>query len=78
MMGIPNEECDDLLSPGIVFCQTSLQGFLQMEPITDESEEMFSRNKHNTNIMHVGDTILDYVSESGIDENWCLFDNQST
>ena len=28
--------------------------------------------------MHVGDTILDAAAEAGIDENWCLLDNQST
>ena len=28
--------------------------------------------------MYVVDTILDAATESGIDENWCLLDNQST
>ena len=28
--------------------------------------------------MHVGNTILDAAAETGIDENWCLLDNQST
>ena len=28
--------------------------------------------------MHVGDTIMAAVAEAGIDENWCLLDNQST
>ena len=28
--------------------------------------------------MHVGDTILAAAENAGIDENWCLFDNQST
>ena len=29
-------------------------------------------------IMHVGDAILAAAAEAGIDENWCLLDNQST
>ena len=29
-------------------------------------------------IMHMGDTILAAVAEVGIDENWCLIDNQLT
>ena len=28
--------------------------------------------------MHVVDIILDAAAEAGIDENWCLIDNQST
>ena len=39
---------------------------------------MFSQNKHNTNIMRVGDNILAAAAEAGIYENWCLLDNQST
>ena len=34
--------------------------------------------KGNTRIMHMGDTILDAAAESRIDEDWCLFKNQST
>ena len=34
--------------------------------------------KGDFRIMHVGNTILAAAVESGIDENWCLFDNQST
>ena len=34
-MGIPAKDWDDLQSPGLVFCQTSSQEVLQMEPITD-------------------------------------------
>ena len=49
-----------------------------MEPITDESKYIFLRNKRNTNTMCVGDTILDTAAESGIDENWCLIDSQTT
>ena len=37
-----------------------------------------SCKKCNVNIMRVGYTILDDESESDIDENWCLIDNQST
>ena len=34
--------------------------------------------KHDcySNIMRVGDTILDAASEAGIDEHWCLLYNQ--
>ena len=28
--------------------------------------------------MHVGDNILSAAAEAGIDENWCLIDNQLT
>ena len=28
--------------------------------------------------MHVGNTVLAAAAEDGIDENWCLLDNQST
>ena len=34
--------------------------------------------KGNASIMHVGDTILDDAEEAGINEKWCLLDNQST
>ena len=34
--------------------------------------------KGDVSIMHVGDTIMAASAEAGIDENWCLFDNQST
>ena len=49
-----------------------------MEPITDKYQELFSRNKLNYNIMHVGDTILAAVAEAGIDINLCLLKNKST
>ena len=76
-MGIPNKEWDDLPSPGIMFLQTSSQEVLNMEPITDEFQGVFSRNKRNTKIMCVRDTILASSAEAGIDEDWCLLDNQS-
>ena len=34
--------------------------------------------KGDANIIHVGCTILADAAEAGIDENWCLLDNQST
>ena len=49
-----------------------------MESITDKIQEVLSCNKLNTKKMYVGDTILASASETGIDENWGLFDNQST
>ena len=49
-----------------------------METLTDKVQEVFSRNKRNAKIMCVVDTILAAKSESSIDKNWCLIDNQST
>ena len=49
-----------------------------METITDRVKEVFLCNKHNSNIILVGDTILSATSEAGIYENWCLLDNYST
>ena len=77
-MGIPTNEWDDIPYPGIMLCQTSSQEILQMVTITNKSQELLSHNKHNANIMRVGDTILSAASEAGIGENWCLLDNQST
>ena len=71
-MVIPTNEWDDIPSPGLMFCQTSSQEVLQMEPITDESKEMFSHKKRNDNIMCVGDTILAAAEEAVIDKNCCL------
>ena len=34
--------------------------------------------KGNVSIMQVDDTILASAAETGIDENWCLLDNQLT
>ena len=34
--------------------------------------------KVDSRIMHVGNTILAAAAEAGIDENWCLLDNQLT
>ena len=48
-----------------------------MESITNEIKEYFSLNKRNTNIMNMGDTILDAATEDGIYENWCLINNKS-
>ena len=49
-----------------------------MEPIIDKVQEVLLLNTRNTNIMHMGYTILADATESGIDENCCLIDNQST
>ena len=78
MMGSPTEVWYDIPSTGLMLCHTKSQEFLQMELITDEVQEMFSRNKRNGNIMRVGYTILDSAEEAGIDENCCLINNQST
>ena len=78
MIGFPNKEWDYIPSPGIVFFQTSSQEVLQTEPIIDEIKESFLHNKCNDNVMSVGDTILAATAESGIDKNWCIFDNKST
>ena len=34
--------------------------------------------KGDDRIMHVGDTIMAAAADSGIDEHWCLIDNQLT
>ena len=78
IMGIPTKEWDYIPSPGLVFCQTSSHKFLQMDPNTDEAQEILSQNKPNDNIMCVGDNILAAASEAGIYDIWLLLDNQST
>ena len=77
IMGIPTEELDGLPYPGLVFCQTSSQEVLQMEPITDESKEMFSHKKRNDNIMCVGDTILAAAEEAVIDKKIVALSNKN-
>ena len=52
MTGISTDDWDDIPSPGLMFCHTSPQEFLQTEPINDEVKEAFLRNKRNANIMH--------------------------
>ena len=71
MMGSPTEEWGELPSPGLMFCQTSTQEVLQTQSINN------SVGKVNASIIHVGNTILAAAAEAGIDENWCLLDNQS-
>ena len=58
VMGIHTEEWCDLPYTGLMFDQTSPKEFFQMYPNIDEPQEVFSYNKHNYNIMHVGDIIL--------------------
>ena len=72
IMGSSTEEWGELPSPGLVFCQTSTQEVRQNEPINN------SVRKDDSSIMHVDDTILAAAVEAGIDENWCLLDNQLT
>ena len=76
MMRIPTDEPYDLPSPLLVFFQTSSQEVLQMEPITEKFQEVFSRKKLNVTIMPVGDTILDDPAEDGIDKILCLLGNK--
>ena len=76
MVGTPTKEWDDLPYPGLMFCQTSSQEVVHTEPINDKTKEEFSHIKGHTSKMHVGDTILATSTEAGIDENWCLIDNQ--
>ena len=49
-----------------------------MDPQKDQSQEVFSHNKRNTNIMCSGYIILDAAEEAGIDEHRCFIENQST
>ena len=72
MMGCPTKERGELPYPGLVFCQTSTQESRQTKSINN------SVRKGDASIMHVGNTILAAVAEAGIEENWCLLDNQST
>ena len=72
MMGLPTKEWGKLPSPGLMFCQISTQEVRQTESINN------SVRKGDASITHVGDTILVAAAEVGIDENWCLLDNQST
>ena len=70
MMGSPTEEWGGLLSPGLMFSQTSTQETQKTEYTKN------SVRKGDASIMHVGYTILAAAAESGIDENWCLINNQ--
>ena len=72
MMGYPTEEWGKLQSPGVMFCQTSTQEARQTKSISNIVR------KGDARIIHAGNTILAAASEAGIDENWCLLDNQST
>ena len=74
-MGIHTKEWDDIPSSELMFCQTSPQEVLQMQPIIYKPQEVFSRNKHNAKIIDAVDTILDASEEAVIDENWWLLDN---
>ena len=72
IMGYPTNEWGELPSTGLIFFQTSTQEARQNQYINN------SVRKVNASIMHVGDTILAVAAEAGIDENWCLLNNQST
>ena len=52
-----------------MFWLTTSQEVLQMEPITYKAQGVLLHNKCNANIMCVVDTIVDDVSEAGIDKN---------
>ena len=69
-MVIPAKEWYNLPSPGLMFCQTSQQEVLKVQSITDEFKEAFLRNKLNTNVMRVLDTIMATAAEASTDENW--------
>ena len=71
MMGSPTKEWVELPSTGLMFCKTSTEESRQTESINN------SVRKGDASIMHVGDTILDSAAEAGMDDNWCLIDNQS-
>ena len=47
-----------------------------MKLITDKVQEFLSRNKRNSNIIHLVDNILADAAEAIIDENWCHIDNK--
>ena len=72
MMGSLTKEWGEPPSPGLMFFQTSTQEVPQTEPINN------SVKKGNSIIIHVGDTIMVAAAEAGIDENWCLINNQPT
>ena len=55
-----------------MFFQTSTQEVRQNKSINN------SVSKGDARIMYMGDTIMDAAAEAGIDENWCLLDNEST
>ena len=78
MMRILTKELDYLPYPGIVLYQTSSHKLLQIYLNIYEYQEVFLKNKHNANIIFVGDNILAASAEAGIYENWCLLENQST
>ena len=70
MMVPHTDEWGELPSPGLMFYKTSTQESQQNQSINN------SARKGDASIMHVGDTILASAAEAGIDENWCLLDNQ--
>ena len=76
MMGIPTKEWGNIPYPGLMFFQNFSQKVLNMEPITYKVQKLLSRNKRKINTMCVVYIILDDTLESGIDENWCLLNNQ--
>ena len=77
-MVITTKEWDDIPYHELIFYRNSSQEVLYMYSNTDEAQKVFSHNKFNANIMCVEDAILAAAAESGIDENWCLLNNQST
>ena len=72
IMGPPTKKWVKLPSTGLMLCQTSTQEVQQTKPINS------SVSKGDSIKIHVENTILDIAAEAGVDENWCLLDNQST
>ena len=69
MMVISIKEWDELPFPVQNFFHALSQEVFQIEPITDEIQEVFLCNKRNASIISLVDTILDAAEEAGIDEN---------
>ena len=63
MMGSPTDEWGELLSHGLIFCQTSTQEARQNQYINN------SVKKGDASIMQVGNTILNAAVEARIDKN---------
>ena len=63
MMVIPTKKWDDIIYPGLTPFKTSSKADLHYN--------------HNAEIIRLGENILAAASESSIDENYYLIDNQS-
>ena len=72
MVVFPTKDLGKLPSPGLMFFQNSILEVQQTKYINN------SVIKGDSIIIYVGYTILAAAADAGIDENWCLLDNQST